>query len=728
MVVHNTLLGTENHPPLGKRVSGTDYPLDLEGEGTNDYQIRDDNLDSVFRVGSVTASEIIEISVSGSTREYQVHAYVDSASTDAFDVLNVATGRANLRLDTVNLLFAMGNSTDSTMRAQLFGHLDLQELAGDPGATANAGKLYTKDVSTVTELFFQASDGTVTQITPGGGGGNTLDGAYDQGGAGAGRIITADTGAVEIQGTDGLTITTGPFNFNSTAGADDFTLTMGTNSVFFDLSTSASPSMLIHDGTNDFLRFFSIGTATLTVGDTTANAPIMLFNLKPNASNALIIRDASTNSYLTASSATATEQLIYGNTSASAPTHQFGLRGTSTQAFRIVDGAADIWFEIDTSNDEITFGNINDDPDFLFLGDGLFTVGGTHIVVNADATLASNEDPYLSLLGGDGAADVVRTLLYQDSTADAAHIIVGLTGDTIGQTTRASTVYVGPAASSSTDTDIAFGLRGYTSGGTERTMTATFDVSANQVNWTTGTSSSINFNPGNHFFAIAGGNVDLRAGSAGQIFLDLADNRADALRIYDGTNNYITIDTTNNAEQIDIVTPNAAVEQDAGDINLTLGVGGAASSGAGGEGGDFLVVAGAGGAGTAGLGAGPGGDITLTAGAAGADNGGGGQVGGFIRLTCGAGTGGQVGGSLELWGAALGTIDLGNFSAQIINIGNGSATTTNIGVGTSAAIGFFGATAVARPTVTGSRGGNAALADLLTDLASLGLITDSTSA
>jgi hypothetical protein len=43
-------------------------------------------------------------------------------------------------------------------------------------------------------------------------------------------------------------------------------------------------------------------------------------------------------------------------------------------------------------------------------------------------------------------------------------------------------------------------------------------------------------------------------------------------------------------------------------------------------------------------------------------------------------------------------------------------------------LGFYGATAVAKPTVTGSRGGNAALASLLTALASLGLITDSTTA
>ena len=43
-------------------------------------------------------------------------------------------------------------------------------------------------------------------------------------------------------------------------------------------------------------------------------------------------------------------------------------------------------------------------------------------------------------------------------------------------------------------------------------------------------------------------------------------------------------------------------------------------------------------------------------------------------------------------------------------------------------LGFYNATPVAKPTISGSRGGNAALADLLTDLAGLGLVTDSTSA
>jgi hypothetical protein len=44
------------------------------------------------------------------------------------------------------------------------------------------------------------------------------------------------------------------------------------------------------------------------------------------------------------------------------------------------------------------------------------------------------------------------------------------------------------------------------------------------------------------------------------------------------------------------------------------------------------------------------------------------------------------------------------------------------------AMGMFGSTGTSRPTITGSRGGNAALADLLTELATLGWVTDSTTA
>lgn len=75
---------------------------------------------------------------------------------------------------------------------------------------------------------------------------------------------------------------------------------------------------------------------------------------------------------------------------------------------------------------------------------------------------------------------------------------------------------------------------------------------------------------------------------------------------------------------------------------------------------------------------------------------------------------------------------LGKNAAGIIEVNNGTAGTfrdmklRNIEL-TGTLLGFYGATPATKPTATGSRGGNAALASLLTQLATLGLITDSTS-
>ena len=44
--------------------------------------------------------------------------------------------------------------------------VDFVEIPADPAAQVNRGRVYTKDVLGVTQLFYIASDGTVTQITP----------------------------------------------------------------------------------------------------------------------------------------------------------------------------------------------------------------------------------------------------------------------------------------------------------------------------------------------------------------------------------------------------------------------------------------------------------------------------------------------------------------------------------------------------------------------------------
>lgn len=61
-------------------------------------------------------------------------------------------------------------------------------------------------------------------------------------------------------------------------------------------------------------------------------------------------------------------------------------------------------------------------------------------------------------------------------------------------------------------------------------------------------------------------------------------------------------------------------------------------------------------------------------------------------------------------------------NAQVTVASNG----LHLGKSTSGLVGFFDKTPMARPTITGSKGGNAALASLLTQLANYGLIVDGT--
>lgn len=61
-------------------------------------------------------------------------------------------------------------------------------------------------------------------------------------------------------------------------------------------------------------------------------------------------------------------------------------------------------------------------------------------------------------------------------------------------------------------------------------------------------------------------------------------------------------------------------------------------------------------------------------------------------------------------------------------LSNGGSDGTVLGQSSTDKIGFYGvATPVVKPTVTGSKGSNAALTSLMTALVALGLVTDTTS-
>jgi hypothetical protein len=85
---------------------------------------------------------------------------------------------------------------------------------------------------------FKFPDGTLQATAAVAAGGITLDAAYDEGGPGAGRSITADAGAVQILGSDGLTVEAN----NSGAGFSVDQNSIGAIAQFF---AAGSPTVTI---------------------------------------------------------------------------------------------------------------------------------------------------------------------------------------------------------------------------------------------------------------------------------------------------------------------------------------------------------------------------------------------------------------------------------------------------------------------------------------------------
>lgn len=95
---------------------------------------------------------------------------------------------------------------------------------------------------------------------------------------------------------------------------------------------------------------------------------------------------------------------------------------------------------------------------------------------------------------------------------------------------------------------------------------------------------------------------------------------------------------------------------------------------------------------------------------------------GDVGIQCGASDGGAVGGTAFVQpGLSAAAPDYG--VAELRNAVGAARVSAG---GAADGVGFHGTAPIAKPTVTGSRGGNAALASLLTALANYGLIVDGT--
>jgi len=93
-----------------------------------------------------------------------------------------------------------GATYNEYMRLSAEGNLGI-------GTTTPTTKLEVADTIYSTVGGFKFPDGSIQATAAGAGSGNTLDQAYDQDGAGVGRTITADAGAFEVNGFDGVVFT-----------------------------------------------------------------------------------------------------------------------------------------------------------------------------------------------------------------------------------------------------------------------------------------------------------------------------------------------------------------------------------------------------------------------------------------------------------------------------------------------------------------------------------------
>jgi len=113
----------------------------------------------------------------------------------------------------MNFKYSGDDSESNRVSFGLYGVNDVLNILGSGnvgiGTIAPSDMLEVAGTIHSTSGGFRFPDGTVqATAAAAGGGANTLDQAYDEGGAGAGRVITADNGAVWISGNDGLIIDT----------------------------------------------------------------------------------------------------------------------------------------------------------------------------------------------------------------------------------------------------------------------------------------------------------------------------------------------------------------------------------------------------------------------------------------------------------------------------------------------------------------------------------------
>lgn len=177
------------------------------------------------------------------------------------------------------LVAMVGVAFAGTPTLKRFGIRFADEGAAHSTPPSGYGEVYVNSDS----LYFINDSGTATELTAGSGD-NTLDNAYDQGGAGAGKAITVDTGAIALSNTDAdtawlMTLNASP---SGSAALGGLQITCGANSTQdalefvnggsgYDIYGTGGTWTVTKAGAGAFASATVTGTLTATDGVTFEN-------------------------------------------------------------------------------------------------------------------------------------------------------------------------------------------------------------------------------------------------------------------------------------------------------------------------------------------------------------------------------------------------------------------------------------------------------------------------
>ncbi|MEZ4816572.1 MAG: hypothetical protein R2776_01165 [Flavobacteriaceae bacterium] len=322
-----------------------------------------------------------EISGSGAAGKYGFHAQIPNTSGGVhygmYSDVQKSTGYAAYLIGRTSL----GNTSSNRYLM--------------PAADGTAGQVMTTDGA-----------GNVTFATISGGG-VTLDGAYDFGGAGSGRTISADNGAVSIEGTDGFQVT-GTYNSGAVLA-----LSGAGSRLFFNPRKGAFRVGRV-DGTQWDIG--NVGNFSMSIGNNTIASGISSIAIgnsataSGNSSVALglstIASGTNSTAFGSANTATGINSTAYGfaNTASGYGSVALGYQNTAHSSFETVLGTYATNYTPVASSSTVT------DPSdrVLVVGNGTSNVLRSNaLTLYKDGSLNIN-DAY-TLPNADGTANQVLT-------------------------------------------------------------------------------------------------------------------------------------------------------------------------------------------------------------------------------------------------------------------------------------------------------------------------------